>query len=123
MKFILKLITGIIAGIMVGLFAPEALSRVFITFEHLFNEFLSYIIPFIIFFFIASGVTSLQRNSGQILGMTLAAAYISSILAGLFACAVAVEAISFFSSAETSLILSAKVLNLIFLSKCSLLRM
>lgn len=100
MKFILKLIGGIIGGIIVGYFAPDAIIRFFITFEHLFNEFLGFIIPFIIFFFIASGITSLQRNSGQILGITVGAAYISTVLAGIFACFVAVEALSLIDTTE-----------------------
>lgn len=91
MKFILKLLAGIFIGVLVGHFAPEGISRAFITFEHLFNEFLGFVIPFIIFFFIASGITSLKSNSGQTLGVTLAAAYISTILAGFFAIFVALN--------------------------------
>jgi Na+/H+-dicarboxylate symporter len=89
MKFIIKLIAGILVGILVGHFAPENVSRIFITFEHLFNEFLGFVIPFIIFFFIASGITNLKSNSGQTLGITLGTAYLSTILAGFFAVFVA----------------------------------
>lgn len=100
MKFILKLLAGIMVGILVGALAPESFSRVFITFEHLFNEFLGFIIPFIIFFFIASGITSLKTNSGKVLGVTLTTAYVSTVLAGLFACFVAISLANSFDNPE-----------------------
>lgn len=83
MALILKLIAGIVLGSLIGLFAPELLTRLLITFKGLFGELLFFIIPLLILFFITSGIASLPRNSGKLLGRTLGIAYASTILAGI----------------------------------------
>ena len=85
MKLVLKLIAGIVAGILVGLFAPEWITRLLVTFKVLFGELLFFTVPLLILFYITSGIAGLPRNSGALLGRTLATAYISTILAGLLA--------------------------------------
>lgn len=83
MKLILKLIAGIVLGSLVGLFAPEFFIRLLLTFKALFGEFLFFIIPLLILFFITSGIAALPRNSGTLLGRTLGIAYLSTIVAGV----------------------------------------
>lgn len=85
MRLIAKLLTGIVLGILVGLFAPDGLTRILITFTGLFGELLFFIIPLLILFFITSGIAALPRNSGRLLGSSLALAYGSTILAGVLA--------------------------------------
>ena len=43
-----KIIVAILLGILCGLFFPDALTRVFLTFNSLFGNFLSFIIPLLI---------------------------------------------------------------------------
>lgn len=83
MKLILKLIAGILVGTLIGLFAPELVTRLFITFKALFGELLFFIIPLLILFFITSGIAALPKNSGKLLGRTLTIAYLSTIIAGI----------------------------------------
>jgi len=85
MNLILKLVAGIVLGILVGLFAPEGLTRLLLTFKALFGQLLFFTIPLLILFFISSGISSLPRQSGKLLGRTLAIAYLSTILAGILA--------------------------------------
>jgi len=82
MKLILKLIAGITLGIVLGLFAPEWITRILITAKALFAELLFFTIPLLILFFITSGIAALPQRSGQLLGRSLGLAYGSTLLAG-----------------------------------------
>lgn len=91
MNLILKLLAGMLVGALLGLFAPADVVRGLLTFKALFGQFLNFVIPLIILFYIMSGIASLERNSGRLLGLTVGLAYLSTILAGGFAFAVAHE--------------------------------
>ncbi|MEH8116271.1 dicarboxylate/amino acid:cation symporter [Aeromonas veronii] len=85
MKLVLKLIAGILAGLLLGLYAPEWVARVLFTAKTVIGQLITFTIPLIILFFIMSGIASLPKNSGKLLGKTVALSYCSTILAGLFA--------------------------------------
>lgn len=89
MRLIVKLALGILSGIIIGLIAPEFLTRTIVTFKEIFGQFLGFTIPLIIIFFIASGIASFGKESGKMLGLTSAIAYTSTILAGTLAFIVA----------------------------------
>lgn len=89
MRLIGKLLAGIVFGILLGLFAPSGITRLLITVKSLFGELLFFTIPLLILFFIASGIAALPRNSGRLLGRSLALAYFSTIVAGTLAFVVA----------------------------------
>lgn len=97
MRLILKLAAGIVAGIIVGLIVPEFITRIFVTFKEIFGQFLNFTIPLIIIFFIASGISSLGKQSGKMLGFTSGFAYSSTILAGTLAFIVAIIFIPMFT--------------------------
>lgn len=85
MLLILKLIAGIVLGMLLGLYAPTVLTQLLITFKGLFAQLLFFTIPLLILFFITSGIANLPQNSGKLLGRTLGTAYLSTILAGSLA--------------------------------------
>jgi Na+/H+-dicarboxylate symporter len=89
MQLILKLIAGIVLGMLLGLYAPHWLTQVLITFKALFGQLLFFTIPLLILFFITSGIAALPQKSGRLLGRTLGIAYLSTILAGTLAFLVA----------------------------------
>ncbi|MFQ2907975.1 dicarboxylate/amino acid:cation symporter [Aeromonas allosaccharophila] len=89
MKLVLKLIAGILAGLLLGLYAPEWVACVLFTAKTVIGQLITFTIPLIILFFIMSGIASLPKNSGKLLGKTVALSYCSTILAGLFAFTVA----------------------------------
>lgn len=89
MKLIIKLIAGITLGIVLGLFAPEWITRILITVKALFAELLFFTVPLLILFFITSGIAALPQKSGQLLGRSLGLAYFSTLLAGSLAFVVA----------------------------------
>ena len=84
-----KLIIGIIAGILIGSFAPEFLVKVLVTASSLFSAFLKFVIPFIIIGFVTAGIADLATGAGKLLGFTTGIAYGSTIVAGTLAFIVA----------------------------------
>ncbi|HHQ4731814.1 dicarboxylate/amino acid:cation symporter [Aeromonas veronii] len=99
MKLVLKLIAGILAGLLLGLYAPEWVARVLFTAKTVIGQLITFTIPLIILFFIMSGIASLPKNSGKLLGKTVTLSYCSTILAGLFAFTVASHLIPQFTTA------------------------
>ncbi len=85
MKLILRLLAGIVIGILLGLVSPDWPLRLLLTFKSLFGQFIGFAIPLIILFFIMSGIASLGRSGGKLLGITVGTAYSSTILAGTLA--------------------------------------
>lgn len=87
MKFGLlpRIIVAIIVGILLGLTGFEPLIRIFATFNGLFGNFLSFVIPLLIIGFIVPGIGIIGKGAGKLLGLTGAFAYISTITAGLLA--------------------------------------
>lgn len=84
-----KLIMGIIAGILIGSFAPEFLVKILVTASGLFSAFLKFVIPFIIIGFVTAGIADLATGAGKLLGITTGIAYGSTVIAGLLAFTVA----------------------------------
>ncbi|MFB9731729.1 dicarboxylate/amino acid:cation symporter [Ornithinimicrobium kibberense] len=76
---------AIVLGIVLGLFLPEAVVRVFVTFNGLFSSFLGFIIPLIIVGLITPAIGELGRGAGKWLGVTAGIAYGSTVFAGLMA--------------------------------------
>ncbi|HAU4909495.1 TPA: dicarboxylate/amino acid:cation symporter, partial [Aeromonas hydrophila] len=79
MKLVLKLVAGILAGLLLGLYAPEWVARVLFTAKTVIGQLITFTIPLIILFFIMSGIASLPKNSGKLLGKTVALSYCSTI--------------------------------------------
>ncbi|MBP3624858.1 MAG: dicarboxylate/amino acid:cation symporter [Peptococcaceae bacterium] len=84
-----KLLIGIVAGALIGLFLPEVLVRILVTVSSIFSLFLKFVIPFIIVSFVICGIADLAQGAGKLLGITTAIAYGSTILAGSIAYIVA----------------------------------
>ena len=85
MNLVLKLIAGILAGILIGLYAPELIVQLIFTIQSLIGQLIKFTIPLIILFYIASGIASLPKGSGSLLGKTVGLAYGSTVVAGVLA--------------------------------------
>ena len=69
-----RILIAIALGIVCGLFFPEPLTRVFVTFNALFGNFLGFVIPLIIVALITPAISELGRGAGKWLGITAAIA-------------------------------------------------
>lgn len=89
MNLVLKLIAGIVSGILIGLYGPDFILQLLFTGQGLIGQLIKFTIPLIILFYIASGIASLPQGSGSLLGKTVGLAYGSTIIAGTLAFIVA----------------------------------
>lgn len=103
MLLILKLIAGILLGMLMGLYAPYWLTQILITVKALFGQLLFFTVPLLILFFITSGIAALPRNSGKLLSRTLGIAYLSTIAAGTMAFLIAALVIPMLAPAAADL--------------------
>ncbi len=85
-----KIGIAIALGVGLGFIFPVWLTRVFVTFNYVFAQFLGFMIPLIIVGLITPAIASLGRGAGKWLGITAGIAYISTLLAGLFALVIGV---------------------------------
>lgn len=79
-----KVLIAIALGILCSFFFPDALTRVFITVNSIFSNFLGLFIPIIILGLIAPGIFELGKGAGRLLLITAGIAYLSTVLSGLF---------------------------------------
>lgn len=77
-----KILIAIALGIILGLFSPELIVRLFNTFNALFGEFLGFIIPLIIVGLVTPAIADIGNKAGKILIATVAIAYGSTLFAG-----------------------------------------
>lgn len=99
MPLLVRLLIGIAAGALIGLLCANAQAvlpvQVLATFTSIFGSLLTFSIPLIIFGFIAPGIGSLSQGAGKWLGLAVAVAYVSSVLAGLLALGTALSVYPF----------------------------
>lgn len=79
-----KVVIAIVAGIGFGQFLPDWATRVFVTFNSLFGEFLSFAIPLIIIGLVTPAIGDLGKGAGKLLAITALIAYGSTIFSGFF---------------------------------------
>jgi len=81
---LVKVVIAIISGILFGQFVPVWFARIFTTFNGLFGNFLSFIIPLIIAGLITPAIGELGKGAGRLLVLTAAIAYLSTLFSGFF---------------------------------------
>lgn len=89
---LVRLIIGIIAGMLIGLCGGwfgiadttgfVAVIRLLATFTSLFSTFLSFMIPLIIIAFITVGMAELGQKANRLFGLTLLLAYGTTTISG-----------------------------------------
>ena len=78
-----KIIIAIAAGIGAGAICPEWIVRIFVTFNSIFGQFLSFAIPLIIVGLVTPAIADIGNKAGKMLLVTVAIAYVSTVAAGL----------------------------------------
>ena len=79
-----KVVLEILLGIGAGFIFPDSISRIFITINGLFSNFLGFIVPLIILGLIAPGIADLGKNAGKLLILTSLIAYGFTIFTGFY---------------------------------------
>ena len=77
-----RVLVAIVAGIACSLFFPGWAVRIFLTINSIFGNFLGLFIPVLIIGLIAPGIADLGGKAGRLLLVTVALAYVSTVLSG-----------------------------------------
>lgn len=81
-SLLLQIVLAILVGSILGNYVPSYVTQIFITFNALFGNFLSFIIPLIIVGLIVPAIGNIGKEAGKLLMITTAIAYISTLLSG-----------------------------------------
>uniref|UniRef100_UPI003FD79487 dicarboxylate/amino acid:cation symporter n=1 Tax=Alistipes putredinis TaxID=28117 RepID=UPI003FD79487 len=73
---------AIALGIVFGLFVPEWFTRIALTFNNIFGNFLNFVIPLLILGLVAPGIADLGSKAGRLLVITAALAYAFTLFSG-----------------------------------------
>ena len=87
MSLPLKLLIGIIVGIVFGLFLPEKAMVIVVTLKYVLNQLIMFCVPLIVIGFIAPSITKMGSNATRMLMVAIIAAYASTVLATLMSMA------------------------------------
>ena len=79
-----RIFIAIILGVILGQFVPLWFARIFATFNDLFGNFLSFLIPLIIVGLVTPAIGELGKGAGRLLVITTLIAYLSTLFSGFF---------------------------------------
>ena len=77
-----RLIAGIMAGIIIGMFMPVPVCRIVVTLSGIFSSFLKFVVPLMILAYVTMGIAKLSQGAGKLLLLTVALSYASTLIAG-----------------------------------------
>lgn len=81
---LVQIIIAILLGVACSFIFPLWATRIFVTINSIFGNFLGMFIPLLIIGLVAPGISDLGHNAGRLLLITVALAYGSTVLSGLF---------------------------------------
>ena len=84
LSLFVKVLISIAAGALIGLVAPDALVRIFKTFNVLFAQLLKFIVPLLVLGLVTPAIANVGRGAGKMLLIVIVIAYLSTICAGFF---------------------------------------
>lgn len=81
-NLLLKIAIAIVLGIIFGQFLPLGITRIFVTFNGIFGNFLGFIIPLIILGLVTPAIAEVGNGAGKLLLLTAGIAYFSTLFSG-----------------------------------------
>lgn len=79
-----RVLIAIVLGVALGSFLPLWAVKIFVTFNDVFGNFLSFLIPLIIIGLVTPAIGDIGKGAGKLLLITAAIAYGDTVLAGFF---------------------------------------
>lgn len=77
-----RVLIAIVLGIVLGQVLPLGVVRVFMTFNSVFGQFLSFMIPLIIVGLVTPAIGDIGKGAGKLLLVTVAVAYLDTVFSG-----------------------------------------
>ena len=81
---LVQVLIAVALGVLLGQFLPDAIARIFVTFNGLFGNFLTFAIPLIIVGLIIPAIADLGKGAGKMLLLTALMAYGFTLFSGFF---------------------------------------
>lgn len=88
-----QLTISVISGLIIGNFANENIINIILPIKHLLGQIIFFLIPFVVFGFIAPAITRLKGNTSSLLGFSLIIAYLSCVGSAILAAVVGYKTI------------------------------
>lgn len=85
LSLFVRVLIAIALGAVCGLFMPDVPVRIFKTFNLLFAQLLKFIVPLLVLGLVTPAIYGLGKGAGKMLLVVVGVAYVSTVLAGLFA--------------------------------------
>jgi Na+/H+-dicarboxylate symporter len=104
-----QLMCAMAVAFVLNMFVCNTTVGVFFTVSSLIKEVLEFFLPYIVFFFVASGIASFARNSLAMVLLLVSLVTISNALTGLYAYGVGVSLMNWFSPVGQSVVLTQVV--------------
>lgn len=79
-----KILIACALGYFLGLILPGPAVRIFTTFNYIFSQYIGFMIPLIIVGLVTPAICRMGGDAGKMLLFTIALAYFSSVVAGIF---------------------------------------
>lgn len=83
LPLLVYVLIAIALGISMGYIFPDWITRIFVTFNSFFGQFISFCVPLIILALVSAAIAETSDNAGRMLLMTLGLAYLSTVVAGV----------------------------------------
>lgn len=83
-SLLIKVIIAIVLAIALGQIMPVSIARIFVTFNSVFANFLTFAIPLIIIGLVTPAISDLGKGAGRLLLITALIAYGSTLFSGFF---------------------------------------
>jgi len=80
-----RVIIAIALGVLLGQVLPLGVVKIFVTLNAIFGQFLGFMIPLIIVGLVTPAIADIGNGAGRMLLVTVAIAYVDTVLAGLLA--------------------------------------
>lgn len=78
-----RILVAIVLGVVLGNCLPLSITRVFITFNSIFGQFLGFMIPLIIVGLVTPAIGDIGKGAGRLLVATVLLGYFDTVLSGL----------------------------------------
>ena len=86
-----QVLVAITLGILLGDVLPDWCVRIFITFNDIFSQLLSFLVPLIILGMVAPAIADMGKKAGKMLLITVGIAYGATLLSGIMAYGTAIS--------------------------------
>lgn len=83
-SLIWKVLIACLLGCLLGRVLPVPVIRIFTTFNYIFSQYIGFLVPLIIVGLVTPAICRMGSDAGKMLLFTIALAYFSSVIAGIF---------------------------------------